>query len=106
MEHLYKKQISNAFVDTFPGDVSMNNARRQTPGFLYCSVLPTPVQKPRLLAWSEDVATILDLESPNEGDVQILAGNVVSPTMKPYASCYAGHQFGNWAGQLGDGRAI
>ena len=38
--------------------------------------------------------------------VEALAGNRVSPGMKPYAACYGGHQFGNWAGQLGDGRAI
>ncbi|RYZ64637.1 MAG: YdiU family protein, partial [Proteobacteria bacterium] len=36
----------------------------------------------------------------------VLGGNRVTSGMRPYASCYGGHQFGNWAGQLGDGRAI
>lgn len=36
----------------------------------------------------------------------VFAGNGLLPGMKPYAACYGGHQFGNWAGQLGDGRAI
>lgn len=106
MEHLYSKQISNEFVDAFPGDLSMNNTRRQTPGVMYCSVLPTPVKQPVLLAWSEDLAALLDLDVPVTEDILILGGNAINPTMKPYASCYAGHQFGNWAGQLGDGRAI
>jgi uncharacterized protein YdiU (UPF0061 family) len=37
---------------------------------------------------------------------EILAGNRVLPGMRPYAARYGGHQFGHWAGQLGDGRAI
>ena len=106
MEHLYIKQITNEFVETFPGDVSMNNTTRQTPGVLYCRVLPTPVHHPQLLAWSQDVASTLNLDFPVQEDVLILGGNAINPSMKPYASCYAGHQFGNWAGQLGDGRAM
>ncbi len=106
MAHLYRKQITNEFTDAFPGDLSMNNTTRQTPGVLYCSVLPTPVHHPQLLAWSGEVAELLGLDAPEKEDVQILGGNAINPTMKPYASCYAGHQFGNWAGQLGDGRAI
>ena len=36
----------------------------------------------------------------------ILAGNIIPEQSKPIANCYCGYQFGNWAGQLGDGRAI
>lgn len=36
----------------------------------------------------------------------IVTGNALIPDSHPYAMCYGGHQFGNWAGQLGDGRAI
>lgn len=106
MEHLYTKHITNEFVEAFPGDVSMNHTPRQTPGVLYCRVMPTPVHHPVLLAWSKDIAATLGLDAPTEDDVLILGGNKINPTMKPYASCYAGHQFGNWAGQLGDGRAM
>ncbi len=38
--------------------------------------------------------------------IEILGGNRLAPTMRPYAARYGGHQFGHWAGQLGDGRAI
>jgi uncharacterized protein YdiU (UPF0061 family) len=45
-------------------------------------------------------------ESPVASAVEVLAGNRVLPCMQPYAARYGGHQFGHWAGQLGDGRAI
>ncbi|HEX8549197.1 MAG TPA: YdiU family protein [Cytophagaceae bacterium] len=98
--------FKNEFVETFPGDESGNKRPRQTPRVLYSKVNPTPVKKPELIAWSDELAEELNLEKPNEEDVKILGGNLVTPTMQPYAACYAGHQFGNWAGQLGDGRAI
>src|SRR5581483_9773454 len=47
----------------------------------------------------------LGLESPSETELEILAGNRVDG-LQPYAANYGGHQFGQWAGQLGDGRAI
>jgi protein adenylyltransferase len=72
----------------------------------YTRVTPTPVAAPRLLAWSEDLARYLGLARPGAQATAVLAGNAVLPGMQPYAARYAGHQFGNWAGQLGDGRAI
>ena len=64
--------------------------------------------KPDLAVHAREVAELVGLPGDgNWGDfVQVLGGNVVTPGMKPYAACYGGHQFGNWAGQLGDGRAI
>jgi uncharacterized protein YdiU (UPF0061 family) len=99
----YKKE----FVDNFPGDDSGDLRPRQTPGVLYGKAIPTPVKAPSLLAWSEDLANELGIEKPiDQTDIDILGGNMVTSSMYPYAACYAGHQFGNWAGQLGDGRAI
>ena len=45
-----------------------------------------------------------DVDTP--AFAHLVTGNLVTPDMDPYAMCYGGHQFGNWAGQLGDGRAI
>lgn len=74
---------------------------------LYCKALPTPVEKVSLLAWSDELAQRLGLSRPTTGEeIDMLGGNAVTPSMQPYAACYAGHQFGNFAGQLGDGRAI
>jgi serine/tyrosine/threonine adenylyltransferase len=106
MQHISEGSYRNEFVSHFPGDTSGDNKPRQTPGMLYGTVQPTPVEAPALLAWTETLASELGIAAPNEQDVQVLGGNALAPTMQPYAACYAGHQFGNWAGQLGDGRAI
>ncbi|MBC3541876.1 YdiU family protein [Rufibacter sediminis] len=107
MQSLSTKEYKNEFVTAFDGDDSGNLKPRQTPGVLYSKAVPTPVKKPELLAWSEELAQQLGIEKPtDQKDVDVLGGNHVAPSMYPYAACYAGHQFGNWAGQLGDGRAI
>jgi uncharacterized protein YdiU (UPF0061 family) len=106
MQNLISNTFANKFTESFEGDQSGSLQPRQTPGVLYSKVMPSPVRKPQLLAWTEDLAAELGINTPNEKDIALLGGNFVNPTMQPYAACYAGHQFGNWAGQLGDGRAI
>jgi uncharacterized protein YdiU (UPF0061 family) len=106
MENLSTTTFAKQFVTTFDGDESGSLQPRQTPGMLYSKTIPTPVQQPALLAWSDELAAELEIATPNTEDVAVLGGNLISPSMYPYAACYAGHQFGNWAGQLGDGRAI
>ncbi|MEO8040230.1 MAG: protein adenylyltransferase SelO [Betaproteobacteria bacterium] len=101
--------FDNTFVRELPGDADASSRRRQVHGACYSRVAPTPVRAPRLLAWSPEVAALLDLapelvRSPEFAEV--FAGNRILPGMEPYAACYGGHQFGQWAGQLGDGRAI
>lgn len=106
MESLSTKFFDNEFIKAFEGDLSGQLNPRQTPGVLYAKTSPTPVKAPKLLAWSEELADTLEINNPDENDINILGGNFISESMFPYAACYAGHQFGNWAGQLGDGRAI
>lgn len=107
MQRLSSKEYKNEFVQHFPGDESGDLRPRQTPGVLYSKAIPTPVAQPTLLAWSEDLAEKLGIRKPEgQEDIDILGGNRVADSMHPYAACYAGHQFGGWAGQLGDGRAI
>lgn len=107
MKNLSEITFRNDFVKNFPGDETGSKNPRQTPGMLYSKALPTAVNKVSLLAWSTDLATELNLAKPAaQKDIDILGGNKVTTSMQPYAACYAGHQFGNWAGQLGDGRAI
>ena len=67
---------------------------------MYTLTQPTPVARPQLLAWSDGIAD----ELPR--DPELWSGNRLPPECKPYSACYGGHQFGHWAGQLGDGRAI
>ena len=107
MTPLHSLLFNSAFVESFPGDDTGDKRPRQTPGMLNSKAIPTPVAKPELVAWSTALAADLGIAQPDDPkDISILAGNLVTPSMKPYAACYAGHQFGNWAGQLGDGRAI
>ncbi|EPR67732.1 Selenoprotein [Cyclobacterium qasimii M12-11B] len=49
---------------------------------------------------------LTEADSKTTDFLNVLTGNTVMENTKPYAMCYGGHQFGNWAGQLGDGRAI
>lgn len=106
MQNLSSSQFVNDFTRTFDGDKSGNPQPRQTPGVLYSLVNPSLVKQPQLIAWTTALAKELNIQEPNQNDINILGGNLVTPSMQPYAACYAGHQFGNWAGQLGDGRAI
>lgn len=107
MKKLSEVVFKNEFVESFEGDETGSKIPRQTPGKFYSKALPTPVEKVTLLAWSDDLANTLELQKPtNQTEINILGGNNLTTSMHPYAACYAGHQFGNWAGQLGDGRAI
>src|SRR5258706_11818259 len=102
-------RFENSFVATLPADPVLVNRPRQVNNACYTRVEPTPVAAPRLLAWSDDLGRQLGIERPASDAhpmVEVLAGNRVLPGMQPYAARYGGHQFGHWAGQLGDGRAI
>jgi serine/tyrosine/threonine adenylyltransferase len=101
--------FDNAFVRELPGDTETGTHTRQVHGALYSRVAPTPVAAPRLLAVSDEMAALLDIppqEISSAEFAEVFAGNRLLPGMQPWASNYGGHQFGNWAGQLGDGRAI
>lgn len=107
-QSLDQATFTNSFVDELRGEIAPDARPRQVPGACYSRIHPTPVAAPRLLAWSKEFAAFLGLSEPAEtgAAVDILGGNLVTPSMKPFAARYAGHQFGGWAGQLGDGRAI
>ncbi len=100
---------SARFVRELPGDPSQEKRSREVLRACYSRVAPTAVLdgSPELLAIVPEVAALLDLDpTPTPDLVNVLAGNRVVAGMEPYAACYGGHQFGTWAGQLGDGRAI
>lgn len=66
---------------------------------------PQGLPDPHWVAWSDRCAELLKLGAPDERWLQVFSGNAAAPGMRPLASVYSGHQFGVWAGQLGDGRA-
>jgi len=102
-------RFDNSFVRELPPDPHIGPQRRQVHGALYSWVEPTPVSAPRLVAHSPEVAALLGIDAADIASpafAQVFGGNALLDGMQPYAANYGGHQFGHWAGQLGDGRAI
>jgi len=96
-------------------DRTIDLGLRWTPGFsalgpgFFTRLRPTPLGAPPYwVGTSEPAARLLGLSPDwrNEGALQAFTGNALLSESQPYATVYSGHQFGVWAGQLGDGRAI
>ena len=86
-----------------------DNSYARLPDRFFARLAPTPVKEPRLIRLNDDLARHLGLDPAwlaSPGGIQMLAGNAVPEGATPLAMAYAGHQFGNWVPQLGDGRAI
>ena len=102
-------RFDNRLLAELPGDAETGPRRREVRAALWSRVAPEPVGGPRMLAWSREVAESLGLDAAamrSDALRDVLAGNALLPGMDPFATNYGGHQFGHWAGQLGDGRAI
>lgn len=106
---LEQLRFINRFTRELPADPVTDNYCRQVSSALFSRVKPTPVSAPRLLAITPDIAEQIGLDLAGCDGARlasVLSGNDLLGGMDPYAMVYGGHQFGNWAGQLGDGRAI
>jgi len=104
-----KLNVKDTFNRELPADSIQENTRRQVEKACYSYVTPRKTSKPEVLHVSEEMASSLGIseeEISSDKFRDILTGNTVIEGTKPYSMCYGGHQFGNWAGQLGDGRAI
>jgi len=102
-------RLSNIFTDTLPADPELANFPRQVQNACYSWVKPKGMAHPQMIIFSEELANDLDIPSDyctSQTFTDIMTGNQLAENSKPYAMCYGGHQFGNWANQLGDGRAI
>ena len=105
----FTNRFTNRFTRELPGDPELHNSRRQVRQACWSGVSPTPVAAPALVAHAHEVAELLDIEVTAENEqafAEVFSGNRLLAGMEPFAMCYGGHQFGHWAGQLGDGRAI
>jgi len=86
-----------------------DNSYARLPDRFFASVYPEPVEGPKLLRFNQKLAAELGVEadlSDPDRLASVLSGNVVPQGASPLAMAYAGHQFGNFVPQLGDGRAI
>lgn len=101
--------IDNSFTNKLPADNSRLNRPRQVTESCFSYVLPQRVKNPKLIAYSVEAAKLIGLSEDqvlSEEFLEIFSGQKIYQGTDPYAMCYGGHQFGQWAGQLGDGRAI
>lgn len=101
--------LKDTFNKELPADPITENSRRQVMQACYSYVRPKQPSKPSLIHSSDEMGGNLGLslaDMHSKKFLDIFSGNSVLPNTNPYAMCYGGHQFGNWAGQLGDGRAI
>lgn len=94
-----------------PGPDDVLSTPRSVPGACFSRARPAPLQRPRLVALSMPALALLGLEASEEAEVEaeaalFFSGNALLPGAEPAAHCYCGHQFGQFAGQLGDGAAI
>ncbi|MGG7470285.1 protein adenylyltransferase SelO [Chryseobacterium arthrosphaerae] len=100
------ERIRQPFLKKFPGDFSNNPMQRNTPKVLFATIKPAGFDKPELIAFNAGLSEEIGLGTFEDKDLDFLVGNNLPENVQTYATAYAGHQFGNWAGQLGDGRAI
>jgi uncharacterized protein YdiU (UPF0061 family) len=102
-------QLENNFSKNLPADLIETNETRQVVNACFSYVNPRIPSNPKLIHASKETAELLEISKVDtESDLFLnyFSGKELIPDSRPYSMNYAGHQFGNWAGQLGDGRAI
>ncbi|MCB0664893.1 MAG: YdiU family protein [Saprospiraceae bacterium] len=106
---MIKFNIKDTFNKELPADPDRENKRRQVYHACYSFVEPRRPSSPQIVHVSKEMARTLGM-TPDQVErdefLEIFSGSKPIPGTQPYAMCYGGHQFGHWAGQLGDGRAI
>lgn len=107
-EHSLNLQLQQQFTSAHRGSTEGSGDPNDVLESLWSRVQPVAASSPTLIAHSAEMASLLDLNI-NSHPVQaarLFTGNVTPDSSTLYAMRYGGHQFGSWAGQLGDGRAI
>ncbi|MBM3649584.1 MAG: YdiU family protein [Alphaproteobacteria bacterium] len=102
-------QLNEASAAAVGPAFAFDNSYARLPERFYARLDPTPVAAPRLIKINTALAEALGLDAAalaSPQGVEILAGNRIAGGSQPIALAYAGHQFGNFVPQLGDGRAI
>lgn len=102
-------EFTHRLTEQLPADPLTENVCRSVEKAAYSWVMPTATSSPSLINLNQQLANQLgfsEQDCQSEELTNLLSGNALLDVMKPYALCYGGHQFGQWAGQLGDGRAI
>jgi len=107
MKDIFSIQHRKNFSAELPKDSEENNFSRQVVGACFSDVETKVPGNPEMVHVSDSLLEELNLSIDDKKEfLQVMSGSKTFNGFKPYAMCYGGHQFGNWAGQLGDGRAI
>ncbi|XP_065838559.1 protein adenylyltransferase SelO, mitochondrial-like [Oscarella lobularis] len=109
MSTLETLNFDNTCLKSLPIDEVAENYVRTVAGACFSRVRPTPVRNPRTVAVSRSALDLIDLndaETDRDDFADYFSGGKLFPGAEPAAHCYCGHQFGNFAGQLGDGAAM
>lgn len=106
---LERLEFDNVALKKLPLDPSEEPGVRQVKGACFSRVTPQPLTKPRFVAVSHQAQALLGLDGEEVLNdplgPEYLSGSKIMPGSEPAAHCYCGHQFGQFAGQLGDGAA-
>lgn len=106
MVNFLELELDQRFADNLPADHLSVNTSRQVLEACYSLVETKVPSNPKLLHVSSSFMEELKIQIGDEEQfLKVVSGAIPYPSAKQYAMCYGGHQFGNWAGQLGDGRA-
>ena len=106
---MLKLNVNDTFSKELPADKILENTRRQVEGACFSYAKPRIPSNPEMVHVSNEMLEELGLSQDDKSSLAFLdvfSGKAVYEGTEPYAMCYGGHQFGHWAGQLGDGRAI
>ncbi|XP_054712716.1 protein adenylyltransferase SelO, mitochondrial-like [Uloborus diversus] len=109
MATLETLKFDNLALRKLPVDPEKRNYVRTVNAACFSKVIPTPVENPKVVAYSTSAMKLLDLsevELERKEFVEYFSGNKLLPGSETAAHCYCGHQFGYFSGQLGDGAAI
>jgi len=101
--------IHSIFTSSLPADPDTSNTSRSVEGAAYSWVSPTSTKSAQVICVNNALAKALgftELSLTSDEFANLVSGNAPASSIQSYAMNYGGHQFGQWAGQLGDGRAI
>jgi len=102
-------KFDNVNLKSLPLDPIQENYTRPVAA-CFSRVMPTPLDNPTFVAVDDSALRLIDLDAKTVTEhpdyVQVFTGNKLLEGSEPNSHCYCGHQFGSFAGQLGDGRAI
>lgn len=106
MTNFLELELDQRFANNLPADHLSTNLSRQVLDACYSFVKTRVPSNPRLLHVSSSFIEELSVQIEDEEQfLKVVSGAIPYPSASQYAMCYGGHQFGRWAGQLGDGRA-